>query len=73
MATIEPATFLGEPDTLGTIEEGKIARLILLKANLLEDISNSERIDAVTVNGRFFPKAVLHMMLANVEKAANPR
>lgn len=66
------ATFLGESDTLGTIEEGKTASLILLEANLLEDISNSERIDAVMVNGRFFPKAVLRMMLANVEKTANP-
>ena len=72
-ATINPATFLGESDTLGTIEEGKIASLILLEANPLEDISNSERIDAVMVNGRFFPKAVLRMMLANVEKTANPR
>ena len=72
-ATINPAKFLGESDTLGTVEQGKIANLILLEANPLEDISNAGRINAVVVTGRFFPKTVLRMMLANVEKAANPR
>jgi len=72
-ATINPARFLGESNMLGTIEQGKIANLILLEANPLADISNTERIDAVIANGRFFPKTVLRMMLANVEKAANPR
>lgn len=72
-ATINPAKFLGESDTLGTVERGKIASLVLLEANPLEDISNTERIDAVVVRGRFFPRSVLRMMLANVEKAANPR
>lgn len=72
-ATSSPAKFLGESATLGTIEQGKIANLILLEANPLENISNTERIEAVVVNGRFFPKTVLRMMLANVEKAANPR
>jgi imidazolonepropionase-like amidohydrolase len=72
-ATINPAIFLGESDTLGTIEQGKIANLILLEANPLENISNTERIDAVIVNGKFLPKMVLRMLLANVEKAANKR
>ncbi len=72
-ATINPARILGESGRLGTVEEGKIADLILLDANPLEDISNTGRIDGVVVNGMFFPQAVLRMMLANVEKAANPR
>jgi imidazolonepropionase-like amidohydrolase len=72
-ATINPAKFLGESDMLGTVEQGEIANLILLEANPLEDISNTKRIDAVVVNGKFFPKTVLRMMLADVEKIANPR
>lgn len=72
-ATINPAKFLGESDRLGTIEQGKIANLILLEANPLENISNTERIDTVVVNGKSFPKTVLRMMLANVEKIANLR
>jgi hypothetical protein len=39
----------------------------------MEDIRNTERIEGLLVNGRFFPRSVLRMMLANVEKAANPR
>jgi imidazolonepropionase-like amidohydrolase len=72
-ATINPAKFLGEAETLGTIEQGKIANLILLEANPLENISNTERIDAVVVNGTFFPKTVLRMLLANVEKSSEPK
>lgn len=72
-ATINPAIFLGESNTLGTVEQGKLANLILLDADPLQDISNTQRIDAVIVNGRFFPATVLRMMLANVENAARPR
>ena len=72
-ATINPAKFLGESDMVGTVERGKIANLILLEKNPLEDISNTQRIDGVVLNGKFFPRPVLRMMLANVEKVANPR
>ena len=72
-ATINPAKFFRESDTLGTIEPGKAANLVLLEANPLENISNTGRIDAVVVNGILFPQTVLRMMLANVEKAINQR
>lgn len=72
-ATINPAKFLGESDMLGTVERGKIANLILLEKNPLENISNTQRIEGVVVNGKYLPQPVLRMMLANVEKAANPR
>jgi imidazolonepropionase-like amidohydrolase len=72
-ATILPAKFLGQSDTLGTVEEGKAADMVLLEANPLEEITNVARVDAVVVNGRFLPRGVLRMMLANVEKATNAR
>lgn len=71
-ATLNPAKYLGESDRLGTVEKGRIADLILLERNPLEDISNTERIEGVVVNGTFFPRGVLRMMLANIEKVANP-
>jgi imidazolonepropionase-like amidohydrolase len=51
-ATINPAKFLGKSSSLGTIERGKIADLVLLSANPLDDIHNTARISAVILGGR---------------------
>jgi hypothetical protein len=70
-ATRNPAKFLGKLNTLGTIEKGKIADLVMLDANPLEAISNTQRINAVVVNGRYLAKEALQGMLAEAEAAAN--
>src|SRR5579863_4760087 len=73
-ATLNPAKFLGMQDRLGTIEEGKLADMVLLDANPLEDIRNTQKIAGVVVNGRYLSRADLDKMLAGVEAAAvNPR
>jgi imidazolonepropionase-like amidohydrolase len=69
-ATLNPARFLGMEDRLGTVEKGKLADLVLLDANPLEDIRNTQKIAAVVVNGRYFSRSDLDRMLAEVEKAA---
>jgi imidazolonepropionase-like amidohydrolase len=66
-ATINPAKFLGKEKDLGTIEKGKLADLLLLEANPLENIQNTRRIAAVMVNGRYLPKESLQKMLNDVE------
>jgi len=70
-ATLNPAKFFGLDKTLGTIEQGKIADLVLLNANPLEDIRNTQRINAVIANGRFFDRKALDKMLAEAEDVAN--
>jgi imidazolonepropionase-like amidohydrolase len=70
-ATRQPAEFLGIEQSLGTIEKGKIADLVLLEANPLDDIGATGRIAGVAVAGRFFSKAELQRMLADVEAAAS--
>jgi hypothetical protein len=70
-ATYNPAKFLGLTDSLGTIDTGKIADLVLLEADPLEDISNTRKITAVVIGGKYFPKASLDEMLAKIEILAN--
>jgi imidazolonepropionase-like amidohydrolase len=69
-ATLNPARFFGMEDKLGTIEEGKLADMVLLAANPLEDISNTQKIAGVFVNGRYFYHAEIEKILAGVETAA---
>ena len=72
-ATLNPAKFLGIDDRLGTIEKGKLADLVLLDANPLDDIRNTQKIAAVIVNGRYLSRADLDRMLARVEAAAQAK
>ncbi len=51
-ATLNGAKFLGPENQYGTLEPGKIADLIVLTANPLEDIRNSRKIDEVWMNGK---------------------
>ena len=53
-ATLEPARYFGMLDSAGTIANGKLADLVLLDANPLQDIRNTRRISAVVANGRVF-------------------
>jgi len=69
-ATLNPARFFGLEDQLGTIESGKIADLVLLKADPLENIANTQKIAAVVLGGRYFSAKDLEKMLSEVETAA---
>lgn len=68
--TINPAKFIGREKDLGTIEKGKLADFILLDADPLSDISNTRKIAAVVVNGRYLSREVLDEMLTEVEAQA---
>jgi imidazolonepropionase-like amidohydrolase len=70
-ATLNPAKFFDQLDSLGTVEKGEFADLILLNANPLEDIRNTTKISAVVVNGRFLNRQELDRILEEIEAAAN--
>ena len=66
-ATRNPARYFGITDRLGTVEVGKIADLVLLHANPLQDIRNTQRITAVVVGGKLLNRPKLDALLADVE------
>jgi imidazolonepropionase-like amidohydrolase len=69
-ATLNPARFFGMEEQLGTVEKGKLADLVLLTANPLEDIANTQKIAGVFANGQYSYRAKIEKMLASVEAAA---
>jgi imidazolonepropionase-like amidohydrolase len=72
-ATLRPAQFLAMEDRLGRVEQGKLADLVLLDANPLDDVNATRRIRAVVAGGRFFSRADLDAMLCRVERRASGR
>src|SRR5215471_15082451 len=70
-ATLNPARFLGRDKDFGTIARDKIADLVLLDANPLEDIANTKKISAVVFGGKFFSRAALDEMLTKIEALAS--
>jgi len=53
-ATMNGASYLGMDKEIGSLELGKLADMIVLDANPLADIRNSEKIKYVMVNGRLY-------------------
>jgi imidazolonepropionase-like amidohydrolase len=69
-ATRNPAQFMGRLADMGTVEKGKVADLVLLDANPLDDIGNTRKISAVVLAGRYFSRTDLDNMLKQVAAAA---
>ncbi|MGI8599681.1 MAG: amidohydrolase family protein [Chitinophagaceae bacterium] len=53
-ATINPAQSLGFDDWIGALEAGKLADLVVMDKNPLENIRNTETISMTMVNGRLY-------------------
>lgn len=72
-ATRNPAKFLGKLDSSGTIEKGKVADLVLLDADPLQNIRNTQKIHAIVVGGKLISQSGLQAMLVKVEAAVNKK
>ena len=51
-ATLASAEYLGERDSMGAIEAGRVADMVLLRANPIAAIGATREIDAVVLRGR---------------------
>jgi imidazolonepropionase-like amidohydrolase len=65
-ATSNPTRVLGLADSLGRIAPGKLADLVLLDADPLEDIRNTQKIRAVVADGHLYRRADLDRLLEKV-------
>ena len=68
--TLHAAQFLGRDDDFGTVANGKAADLVLLDANPLDDIRNTQKIRAIVVQGKYLDRAALDAMLAQAKASA---
>jgi hypothetical protein len=72
-ATLNPAKLLHGTDSLGTVAPGKLADLVLLDANPLEDITNTTAIRAVVANGRYYDRAALDQLWMGIQRIIKHR
>lgn len=66
MTTLRGAQFLGREATMGTVEGGKEANLVLLGANPVASAANLHKVDAVILNGTYYDRQALD----GIEKSA---
>ena len=59
-ATINGATYIGAGNEIGSLKEGKLADLIVLENNPLEDIKNTNTVTYTMVNGRLYDTATMN-------------
>jgi imidazolonepropionase-like amidohydrolase len=67
-ATVSAARYLDAADSVGRIESGYVADLVLLDANPLADIANARRIAAVFAGCHYLTKAELSAMVAAMNR-----
>lgn len=65
-ATRNPALFFGTFNKTGTIEKGKRADLVLLEANPLDDVANTQKRAGVMLKGKYYTQAELNQWLDQI-------
>jgi imidazolonepropionase-like amidohydrolase len=66
-ATRINAEWMGIEDRVGTVEEGKVADLILVRGNPLKDLRRLKKLDGVMVHGLWLTRSDLKQRLSELE------
>ena len=69
-ATLNGATSLGMDRDIGSLQAGKLADIIVIEGNPLQDIRQSEKVTWTMVNGRLYDAATLNETGAREKKRA---
>jgi imidazolonepropionase-like amidohydrolase len=64
-ATVLPARWFRIQNEIGTVAQGKLADLVLLDANPLENIQNLRKVSGVVANGRYYDRTKLGACSSN--------
>jgi Tol biopolymer transport system component/imidazolonepropionase-like amidohydrolase len=70
-ATINGAEYIGVGDELGSLQKGKLADLIIMDKNPLENIQNSNSVIYTMVNGRLYDTSTMNEV-GNYDKKRTP-
>ncbi len=73
IATLEPGRFFRATDSIGTVQPGRFADLVILDRNPLTDARNYRSVNAVIANGRVFTQEDRDAILATLEAAGKPK
>ena len=69
-ATVDPAKHLGVFKDIGSLEKGKLADLVSLDANPMDDIRNTDKIDKVMLGGRLYDAKTMNETVTGTSKRA---
>ena len=72
-ATVNPARFLGKLADYGSVEPGRIADLVILRANPLDDIANTRAIAGVVADGKYWSGSDIDALREGLKKIAAKR
>jgi imidazolonepropionase-like amidohydrolase len=72
-ATINPARFLGKTSQYGSVEAGRIADLVILRSNPLENIANTRTIAGVVADGRYWSDTQIDELREQLKQIAAMR
>lgn len=72
-ATVNPARFFGRLSDFGSVQKGRMADLVILRANPLDDIANTRTIAGVVADGKYWSQSDIEGLRERLKRVASER